>query len=56
MNSDQVSHLHDEAPGDGDGVVVTQIQSLKQLTVNNNNAKFILKMFKTTVKLKRNIQ
>lgn len=36
-NDDDVPHLHDEAPGDSHGIVVTQVQSLKQLAVNRKH-------------------
>lgn len=35
--TDGAPHLQDEAPGDGHGVVVTQVESLKQLAVNRKH-------------------
>ena len=37
-------HLHDEAPGDGDRVIVTQVESLKQLTANRKHVTMIRTM------------
>lgn len=59
-----VSHLQDEAPGDGDGVVVAQIESLKQLAVNrkhrqhddnNNNKPFISTAAELQTSLKQQV-